>query len=146
MRHTSCALVTVVQTCALPIAARRSRADGRGSDVRWVSSFVWLSLGTVESVSPPSRRGVQSDHRRRSCRHSFRRSAEFEGAMNCADPGVRVDHPRPAGWVLPLPDQTRRSATKERPRMSARNTHRSEEHTSELQSLMRTSYAVFCLK
>src|SRR3546814_1811720 len=28
----------------------------------------------------------------------------------------------------------------------ARLKHRSEEHTSELQSLMRTSYAVFCLK
>src|SRR3546814_5475268 len=28
----------------------------------------------------------------------------------------------------------------------ARNLHRSEEHTSELQSLMRISYAVFCLK
>src|SRR3546814_6165864 len=27
-----------------------------------------------------------------------------------------------------------------------RNLHRSEEHTSELQSLMRISYAVFCLK
>src|SRR3546814_2651115 len=27
-----------------------------------------------------------------------------------------------------------------------RRHHRSEEHTSELQSLMRTSYAVFCLK
>src|SRR3546814_6841842 len=27
----------------------------------------------------------------------------------------------------------------------ARGPHRSEEHTSELQSLMRTSYAVFCL-
>src|SRR3546814_8245212 len=27
-----------------------------------------------------------------------------------------------------------------------RRDHRSEEHTSELQSLMRTSYAVFCLK
>src|SRR3546814_2806212 len=27
-----------------------------------------------------------------------------------------------------------------------RNRHRSEEHTSELQSLMRISYAVFCLK
>src|SRR3546814_8507106 len=26
------------------------------------------------------------------------------------------------------------------------DTHRSEEHTSELQSLMRISYAVFCLK
>src|SRR3546814_7728662 len=29
---------------------------------------------------------------------------------------------------------------------SERSTSRSEEHTSELQSLMRTSYAVFCLK
>src|SRR3546814_7724368 len=28
----------------------------------------------------------------------------------------------------------------------AMDVHRSEEHTSELQSLMRTSYAVFCLK
>src|SRR3546814_8137547 len=28
----------------------------------------------------------------------------------------------------------------------ARDQHRSEEHTSELQSLMRISYAVFCLK
>src|SRR3546814_10782596 len=29
---------------------------------------------------------------------------------------------------------------------AARTEHRSEEHTSELQSLMRISYAVFCLK
>src|SRR3546814_1359927 len=31
-------------------------------------------------------------------------------------------------------------------RLSNAQTHRSEEHTSELQSLMRISYAVFCLK
>src|SRR3546814_1416344 len=31
-------------------------------------------------------------------------------------------------------------------RKLGRRQHRSEEHTSELQSLMRTSYAVFCLK
>src|SRR3546814_5900336 len=30
--------------------------------------------------------------------------------------------------------------------LACRGTHRSEEHTSELQSLMRISYAVFCLK
>src|SRR3546814_9947110 len=30
--------------------------------------------------------------------------------------------------------------------LAERNGNRSEEHTSELQSLMRTSYAVFCLK
>src|SRR3546814_8220771 len=32
------------------------------------------------------------------------------------------------------------------PRETVRNRMRSEEHTSELQSLMRISYAVFCLK
>src|SRR3546814_9036878 len=36
-----------------------------------------------------------------------------------------------AGIVIPYPQ---------------RDVHRSEEHTSELQSLMRISYAVFCLK
>src|SRR3546814_9348385 len=38
-----------------------------------------------------------------------------------------------------------RSAQQSRNRMNAL-TRRSEEHTSELQSLMRISYAVFCLK
>src|SRR3546814_5162157 len=38
----------------------------------------------------------------------------------------------------------RRSSTPPRPRGD--RTSRSEEHTSELQSLMRISYAVFCLK
>src|SRR3546814_623238 len=32
------------------------------------------------------------------------------------------------------------------PELAARRARRSEEHTSELQSLMRSSYAVFCLK
>src|SRR3546814_11624428 len=32
------------------------------------------------------------------------------------------------------------------PAVAAEHFHRSEEHTSELQSLMRISYAVFCLK
>src|SRR3546814_1315366 len=39
-----------------------------------------------------------------------------------------------------------RSATVKRRRHIARSRARSEEHTSELQSLMRISYAVFCLK
>src|SRR3546814_1549757 len=33
-----------------------------------------------------------------------------------------------------------------RPSVAIRGDYRSEEHTSELQSLMRISYAVFCLK
>src|SRR3546814_3773033 len=38
------------------------------------------------------------------------------------------------------------SAYPAKPRPSKAASHRSEEHTSELQSLMRISYAVFCLK
>src|SRR3546814_10501511 len=37
-------------------------------------------------------------------------------------------------------------ATMPRPAQSASGNRRSEEHTSELQSLMRISYALFCLK
>src|SRR3546814_2651393 len=40
----------------------------------------------------------------------------------------------------------RNSATPKRKRPRSRKGGRSEEHTSELQSLMRISYAVFCLK
>src|SRR3546814_9443504 len=51
--------------------------------------------------------------------------------------------PREASW-----DRSRaacRSLHRARGRRS-RHANRSEEHTSELQSLMRSSYAVFCLK
>src|SRR3546814_8153716 len=48
---------------------------------------------------------------------------------------VRQHRPLPP----PLPPSPRRTTSHERP-------VRSEEHTSELQSLMRNSYAVFCLK
>src|SRR3546814_7093451 len=48
--------------------------------------------------------------------------------------------PRPKGKGL-----RSRRAQRTRPRRSL-FPHRSEEHTSELQSLMRISYAVFCLK
>src|SRR3546814_3658495 len=37
-------------------------------------------------------------------------------------------------------------SAQDRTRIVKRSAQRSEEHTSELQSLMRTSYAVFCLK
>src|SRR3546814_1660662 len=50
----------------------------------------------------------------------------------------------------PLVDATRRPAAgadpQERTQFSRFSAIRSEEHTSELQSLMRISYAVFCLK
>src|SRR3546814_2387144 len=50
-------------------------------------------------------------------------------------------------WVFELtPEGLERDADVPAHRSIAPQTARSEEHTSELQSLMRTSYAVFCLK
>src|SRR3546814_3654196 len=55
-------------------------------------------------------------------------------------------------WSRPVKPWTRRSAAltaapfRLRRKMPPTAMERSEEHTSELQSLMRTSYAVFCLK
>src|SRR3546814_7086810 len=48
--------------------------------------------------------------------------------------------------TLPLTSACRRTVPVYGPAPTAFPTRRSEEHTSELQSLMRISYAVFCLK
>src|SRR3546814_2209720 len=60
-------------------------------------------------------------------------------AMLAPDP---ADRPQSMREVIDL-DQRLREAAAAKESAAAR---RSEEHTSELQSLMRTSYAVFCLK
>src|SRR3546814_7872241 len=65
----------------------------------------------------------------------------------------RPDHNEEDGWPAqrqqPCLNQRHREAVQglnSRVRIDPRRLIRSEEHTSELQSLMRISYAVFCLK
>src|SRR3546814_1534336 len=81
------------------------------------------------------------------------RSDDAEGADQCG-PEVRAErHPGPR--ALGPAGRTREGREAARPRGDQRAVHlhpgieertRSEEHTSELQSLMRISYAVFFLK
>src|SRR3546814_2399708 len=61
---------------------------------------------------------------------------------------VDLHHPGHDGAARRLPDERAREAAGEQKRAERREPPvlRSEEHTSELQSLMRISYAVFCLK
>src|SRR3546814_1683261 len=68
---------------------------------------------------------------------------------------IRSHRIRAQALVLPVQDSRRDRAprgSRRHPRPAPRGSanaptaRRSEEHTSELQSLMRTSYAVFCLK
>src|SRR3546814_8986081 len=96
-RHTSCALVTGVQTCALPITAVVSGEVGRS--LFHSARKLGLSGNNIRSITDDI----------------FKYDINFNTDVAASD---------------------RFSVVVER----------SEEHTSELQSLMRISYAVFCLK
>src|SRR3546814_10814959 len=64
-----------------------------------------------------------------------------------AQPGRGVEHvPHLFGVVLPVGGQVQAAVSGEFLHEQRGERGRSEEHTSELQSLMRISYAVFCLK
>src|SRR3546814_2177287 len=106
-RHTKCALVTGVQTCALPIIAEL--ADRR-----------------AEAADRPLREAF-GDH------HRHDRVIAMPGLGQLKRAGCLLG--RPARRVMGMDDAE-----------EAGTAGRSEEHTSELQSLMRISYAVFCLK
>src|SRR3546814_9807789 len=119
-RHTRCALVTGVQTCALPIylvetvavveQGRGARGLGHVGGQAGPGGVVGVGVERVAFVPglAKARLGV---------------GAELEQALEDGDLVVDV-----AALLLQAGGD------------------RSEEQTSELQSLMRNSYAVFCLK
>src|SRR3546814_8059054 len=122
-----CALVTGVQTCALPIW-RIALASGQREDP--------MLLLPEQPVSTP-RAGV----------------AQWLGIL--ADGLARTPNgsaklpllfARAAYWLNDEDWAVRTTLVEALDRNGQREEARSEEHTSELQSLMRISYAVFCLK
>src|SRR3546814_7958535 len=113
-RHTRCALVTGVQTCALPISIDVSGIPALAGGEEFLR--MWKqSNGNVLCVIDPAALG--------------------------ADPML---------FGLAIVDAVRHGAKAYAQAVNVDEKHaferRSEEHTSELQSLMRISYAVFCLK
>src|SRR3546814_8439324 len=114
-----CALVTGVQACALPIFDRHPHAArDRQPDAAFLHRLA-CAIQLDQRELPPA-------------------------AVAEAEPLVgRPRRPAVDGRTL-----VERIAKAERPRRPAPGAEeiRSEEHTSELQSLMRNSYAVFCLK
>src|SRR3546814_8409907 len=102
--------------------------------VTWTIAKAGLAPSSRLTAAAP-RRGT---HRQAAgwptCRRAPRQTSDRTGARPLRDPH-RAGCRRPLRTVLvSRPDWLRDSA------------RRSEEHTSELQSLMRISYAVFCLK
>src|SRR3546814_10730428 len=107
-RHTRCALVTGVQTCALPIY-RAPAASSAGNQRRDACD---LFINEAFNAS-----AIRNSYRER-CPMNLRHLEAFRAVMLSG------------------------SVTQAAQSLNLR----SEEHTSELQSLMRISYAVFCLK
>src|SRR3546814_7382252 len=102
-RHTICALVTGVQTCALPIFIQYLPIPLLQVDAREIGGvFSELKLEGIADLGPHL--DLHAD------------------LIDFANASVRITKANQAAVA------------------------RSEEHTSELQSLMRISYAVFCLK
>src|SRR3546814_7054634 len=112
-RHTRCALVTGVQTCALPICPPVDVAERRALRREADRLCFCPTAGNWRLPTPEAG------------------SFAIASGHNPSWPFPRhyIALAQPKGGPLAVID-----------------TVRSEEHTFELQSLMRTSYAVFCLK
>src|SRR3546814_8535087 len=119
-----CALVTGVQTCALPISGRGQKPGRVFIQTRSPATPVIKALVHNDSEGFYS---AETESRRRAHAPPFGRFAAIV---------VSSEKPEDA-------QETARLIGKAAPKMEGM---RSEEHTSELQSLMRISYAVFCLK
>src|SRR3546814_748164 len=194
MRHTRCALVTGVQTCALPISqgaagchdqrhrhGDRTTAVAGRHRVRILARRRRRTLRRVLPRPPRQRAGVAAlrstgftpmktlDQKDRQLlallaedarlplttlaqRIHLSRSATRERLQRLEDAGIILGYTVRVRWTngdeagawLLITLQPGVACTLVAPRILA--VPRSEEHTSELQSLMRISYAVFCLK
>src|SRR3546814_10877853 len=127
-RHSSLALVTEVQTCALPICDRTPRPD--------THLAMFAGETPCDARGQPLQRIINASRREELggglvVTHTFSSKPPV---------GAYADYyEKMTTYVALLANE----AAALDPEVTAR---RSEEHTSELQSLMRISYAVFCLK
>src|SRR3546814_8364219 len=141
-RHTRCALVTGVQTCALPISlARQSDREALGL---YRGRLCLLPVGvpclrTAWLRIHSATRREEYGARLHACAFGQPRTVVGDAAQR-RDGHLEIAR----GRVDVLENGYRRGG--DRPDAADHLGRRSEEHTSELQSLMRISYAVFCLK
>src|SRR3546814_5836446 len=139
-RHTRCALVTGVQTCALPILGRLA-----------IDPIIVLDLVEDLLIARLAPIFISNDRPARCLDLALALQAikglqrlygvaRFGSDERAAHDRIEVDKAAFAHEAVEkgLADTIARGETPQR--------GRSEEHTSELQSLMRISYAVFCLK
>src|SRR3546814_9197381 len=141
-RHTRCALVTGVQTCALPILRRDMEIVTDPSRIL-IRTERFRALGSLQDGVPDIGEIVPDrfDIRCYAIRNLPPRWAPWDTVKLIGDPYFdKLRMPCPVATMLTITYPDEQAAT------SRAAFKRSEEHTSELQSLMRNSYAVVCLK
>src|SRR3546814_7717369 len=156
-RQTRCALVTGVQTCALPIVRVAADeimpvvqgfalgAQAIGAGLRQPFEVVDLRFGQRQAIgNMAAAMLVVAAARGRKIEQAARDIRRIDAARVLILQLEQAAFAAAVAQGLPL---TRVEAGERRfPEGLRLGVRRSEEHTSELQSLMRISYAVFCLK
>src|SRR3546814_6479887 len=104
----------------------------------------WSSDVCSSDLALGSRIPARFPKRAESARRAARGSPA-DGSTTSATPGIE-NYLELIANASQLHNQRVRRLSASRPRLMLARTSRSGEHTSELQSLMRISYAVFCLK
>src|SRR3546814_3690084 len=141
-RHTRCALVTGVQTCALPISCRDACTRIEQEIVQLGSERAGQRARLLDAPPPGvdwssvlAQRESHIDWLGGQIEAARERLAQAHKALQAAE--RELVEAREAFFRA----KARQEALEKR-----RDSWRSEEHTSELHSLMRISYAVFCLQ
>src|SRR3546814_206257 len=144
---------------ASPKARNRRRRRGEANRATALATR-WMATASASATSGWTTAGPPGNRDRRSGRPGVIRAPPGSGQGRRPDPpsgrrcpparsgGGRPAPPPARRWPCGIgPDRREAQGFRSRPSYNrCRNGQRSEEHTSELQSLMRRSYAVFCLK
>src|SRR3546814_3242296 len=153
-RHTRCALVTGVQTCALPISYRTDTGE----------RYRLFALEADRSTEPGRSGSFDRKSQLRTARQyrTYIGEGLYKTHLGVSAPMLVLTVTTSAARLCHLVDLVAETSVSSRnsfmlfqhlPQLGRHFTPpkplqqlSSEEHTSELQSLMRLSYAVFCLK
>src|SRR3546814_4779885 len=140
-RHTRCALVTGVQTCALPISSTGKKDNAttfRAGIIGEIGAGFSPFFSYTESFLPIAGADSNGDAFKPQTGTQFEAGVKWQPERNTLVT-VTAFHITERNRVLYLANNVVAQS-------GELTTKRSEEPTSELQSLMRISYAVFCLK
>src|SRR3546814_6148333 len=144
-RHTRCALVTGVQTCALPISAVSMRLGALEDVERSEGQDIALRVFVGQRSASVSTADMDASELTKLVARcvAMAREAPEDPYAGLAPETLLFRGPAPG---FDLDDGSEANPEALRAAALAVENARPEEHTSELQSLMRSSCAVFCLK